>query len=74
MVQFSGEQGGGLSISALATQTFRRSSALLHPREGGEEEGENKGETQEKRAINRNAPDLDSRFRGNDKQESVFLA
>ncbi len=43
----------------------------LGGRENGDER-ENKGETQEKRAINRNAPDLDSRFRGNDEQESVF--
>jgi hypothetical protein len=44
-------------------------------RESGDPEAgerENKGETQEKRAIKRNAPDLDSRFRGNDKRESVF--
>ncbi len=33
---------------------------------GGERE--NKGETQGKRAINQNAPDLGSRFRGSDKK------
>jgi hypothetical protein len=77
MFEFSGQHGGGLSFSALATQTFRRSSPLRHPRESGDPEAgerENKGETHEKRAINRNAPDLGSRFRGNDGKRDCVLA
>jgi hypothetical protein len=38
----------------------------------GKRKASSKRETQEKRAINQNAPDLDSRFRVNDKRESVF--
>jgi hypothetical protein len=76
MVQFSGEHGGGLSFSALAIQTFRRSSPpLRHPRESGDpEEGEREKHKKLKgNAINRIIPNLDSRFRGNDeKRECVY--
>jgi hypothetical protein len=50
------------------------SSPFVIPKSGDPEdlERENKGETHEKRAIKRNVPDLDSRFRGNDgKRECV---
>ncbi len=37
--------------------------------------GKTRGENQEKHAINQNAPDLDSRFRGNDgKRDCVYTA